>query len=48
MSKYFYTLILLFLFIHGFSQENYTISGYVQDDESGEALLRAMKFPFKN
>ena len=32
-------IIILFFSITAFSQENYTISGYVQDESSGENLI---------
>ena len=39
-------ILLAFLFMQSsiFSQESYTISGYIEDDQSGEALLSANVF----
>lgn len=41
MSKYFKIVLFLMLPLAAFSQENYTISGYMRDGSTGEELLYA-------
>ena len=35
----FLTILLICCFTNSFAQDNYTISGYVQDESSGESLI---------
>ena len=39
MKKGIITLFLSLYFLNIFAQDNYTISGYVQDESSGESLI---------
>ena len=39
MKKYFFILVAILLSLSSFAQEKYTISGYVQEESSGENLI---------
>lgn len=48
MKKGFFLIYLFFLWSESFSQESYTISGYLTDKSNGEALIGASVFDSKS